>query len=746
MKKLSENRLRVKREVLKESNGNKTSHDGVQPGESISYLIKRWRTAPPRSPEKRLSPKNKQSIKRLIWWKGRDPISDERKEQVRSSLEKAVQMACDTSSSSSSNCTKNDENENEREKKTKTRHAEEISIEEIRQSLTLDEISIEEIRESLTSLKVDVEENCSSHTPASSLSSIEVAIDDEMIRSSKPSSRVKKMNEKVNKIDTTRKISPSSMKYEPEEQEGDLSVRNSSSTIESFVSDEGGISEMIVSRDVFTTTKLDEETEQILREWKSIEGLSSEHVLNQRITGSERVRPVLEVAKPSEMLVVRTEKEDVDDSLRDVFNVESEIDEELLLADAEAFTAVRQLQNQLKVLREAFGKSVGDEKKSFSPMKSDTEEVWTIPSKIASESLENFDKWFRESGVKGGLFERSAEEAPETLVPDFQNVVDENRLAYSLPSKRFDKVLWTRTLIQTTDVPCKIQNVDRRDTKKNEQTFEGVQEKEEKKRIEKVKQEESLFLPDLDEDDDVLLDDDELRYSTESLESEIVSNKITMSLRERKHDKRIAQARERRDRALRDQAKYAAAIDSVRHSMSSESSGEDETQQDQRQQISIKSSSLEQHPLYSPPCVVRSLTKLDEVLENDSEEQEITPRRKMFDRAWEEHDRSNQFDNAWKCIDTPSPTPQYPEIGNMDIVGEAGSKSTRRRSALAVSQIQRKTFDEAWSPRPEESSIDLTKKMKEDPIASALERIIGEYEAALNGRREVSVRRKVSAE
>ena len=104
LKKLSEKRLKEKRDALKESNENKTNDGVVQPGEAISYLIKRWRTGPPRSPEKRSSPKNKQSMKRLIWWKrgdtNSDTISEERKEQVRSSLEKAVQMACGSSISS----------------------------------------------------------------------------------------------------------------------------------------------------------------------------------------------------------------------------------------------------------------------------------------------------------------------------------------------------------------------------------------------------------------------------------------------------------------------------------------------------------------------------------------------------------------------------------------------------------------------------------------------------------------------
>ena len=103
----------------------------------------------------------------------------------------------------------------------------------------------------------------------------------------------------------------------------------------------------------------------------------------------------------------------------------------------------------------------------------------------------------------------------------------------------------------------------------------------------------------------------------------------------------------------------------------------------------------------------------------------------MFDRAWEEHDRSNQFDSAWKSIDTPSPTPQYPEIGHID------SKPKRRRSALAVSEIQRRTtFDEAWSPRPSEESTKNIDEKEEDPIVSALEKIIVEYEAALNARRD----------
>ena len=134
--------------------------------------------------------------------------------------------------------------------------------------------------------------------------------------------------------------------------------------------------------------------------------------------------------------------------------------------------------------------------------------------------------------------------------------------------------------------------------------------------------------------------------------------------------------------------KYAEAIKSVRKSSSSESGGENDTEQ--LQQRSTNTSNLEQHPLYSPPCVVRNITKLDEIKNDDAE---ITPRRKMFDRAWEEHDRSNQFDSAWKSIDTPSPTPQYPEIGHGD------SKPKRRRSSLAVSEIQRRTtFDEAWSP------------------------------------------------
>eukprot|EP00938_MAST-03A_sp_MAST-3A-sp1_P006193 g6193.t1 len=478
---------------------------------------------------------------------------------------------------------------------------------------------------------------------------------------------------------------------------------------------------MIMSRDVFTTnTKLDKETEQILREWKSIEGISSK-LVNQRVRASERVHPLREIDEPSEMLVLSKPEENKDDNSQDDFNIEKEMDEELLLADAEAFTAVRQLQSQLKVLREAFGKCVEEEEEE--PSTTSETKVWTMPS-------------------KGGLFERKPEEAPETLVPDDDHNDIEKIMEFSVAPKRFDVVLWTRTLIQTMDVPCKMRNIiDRREVKESEEKDEEEEEKLvelAKERVEEKPKEESLFLPDLDDDDDVLLgddddvllDDDELRYSTESLESEIMPMNLSTSRRERKHDERIAQARERRDRALRDQAKYAAAIKSVRNSSSSESGGENDTQQLQ-QQRSTNTTNLEQHPLYSPPCVVRNVTKLNEIKNDAEEEQEITPRRKMFDRAWEEHDRSNQFDSAWKSIDTPSPTPQYPEIGHSD------SKPKRRRSALAVSEIQRRTtFDEAWSPRPSEESTKNIDEKEEDPIVSALEKIIVEYEAALNARRD----------
>ena len=367
------------------------------------------------------------------------------------------------------------DDKNEKEEVEKKEKTEEISIDEIRQSLTLDEISVEEIRESLTSLNVDIqrsEENRNHDTPASSLSSIEVAIDDEMIRSSMPSSRVIKTiqsepvsscYENKNKID----ISTDSLTVIRNEPEEHVSIRSSNSTIESYVSDEGGVSEMIMSRDVFTTnTKLDKETEQILREWKSIEGISSEHV-NQRVRASERVHPVLEIDEPSEMLVLSKPEENIDDD----FNIESEMDEELLLADAEAFTAVRQLQSQLKVLREAFGKCVEEEEEE--PSTTSETKVWTMPSKVASESLENFDKWFRESGVKGGLFERKPEEAPETLVPDDDHNDTEKIMEFSVAPKRFDVVLWTRTLIQTMDVPCKIRNIiDRREVKEVEKDEE----------------------------------------------------------------------------------------------------------------------------------------------------------------------------------------------------------------------------------------------------------------------------------